>query len=96
MDKTERFRGRLMSGDQVLLEPVLGQLKSHARVGGGVGEWTGYFEFPPSLKETFVAGNRYRLVLIDGRSGHIHVHIPDHDPLDRTIAEFHGTGSIRR
>lgn len=96
MERTERFRGRLMAGDLTLIEPVMGLLKSHPRNGGAVGEWTGYFEFPPDRRESLVEGNRYRLVLIDGRTGHVNIQIPEHDPLDRTLAIFHGTGSFRR
>jgi hypothetical protein len=99
MDRTERFRGRLMAGDQVLMEGVQGQLKSHVR-SGGTGEWTGFFEIGPETRELvasrIVEGNRYRLVLIDGRSGHVHIHIKHDGMLERTLAEFHGTGSVRR
>lgn len=97
MDRTERFRGRLMAGDLTVIDSVTGLLKSHPRNGGSVGEWTGYFEYPPEKKESLIEGNRYRLVLIDGRSGHVHIHFPGHeDPLERTLAEFHGTGTFRR
>jgi hypothetical protein len=95
MDRTERFRGRLMAGDLVVIDPVQGQLKSHPRGAGVVGEWTGFFEYPAEMREKLREGNRYRLVLIDGRSGHVHAHLKEHDPLDRTLAEFHGTGSYR-
>jgi hypothetical protein len=96
MDRTERFRGRLMAGDQVLIEPVLGQLKTRFRNGGATGEWSGFIELDPVNLEQIVEGNRYRLVLIDGRSGHVHLHIKADDLLERTLAEFHGTGSFRR
>lgn len=85
-----------MAGDLVLIEPVLGQLKTRARNGGATGEWTGFIELEPEGREQLVEGNRYRLVLIDGRSGHVHIHIKEDDLLERTLAEFHGTGSFRR
>ncbi|HWE36431.1 MAG TPA: hypothetical protein VG406_07690 [Isosphaeraceae bacterium] len=94
--RSERFRGKLMAGDQVIFEPVEGQLKSSARPGSGNGDWTGYFEFAPERRESLANGNRYRLVLIDGRSANIYIHIPEDDPLGRTLANFHGQGTFRR
>ena len=85
-----------MAGDEMILDQVEGHLKSLPRGGGSQGEWTGHFEFPDSIRERFIEGNRYRIVLIDGRSGHVHIHVRDNDPLERTLAEFHGTGSLRR
>jgi hypothetical protein len=95
MERTERFRGRLMAGDKVLIPTVEGLLKSHARGGGAVGEWSGYFEYPAEMKDSLVAGNRYRLVLIDGRSGTISLRHNELDPLERTMVNFSGTGSYR-
>lgn len=84
-----------MAGDLVVMDLVQGQLKSHPRGAGIVGEWTGFFEYPEELREKLREGNRYRLILIDGRSGHVHVHLKQNDSLERTLAEFHGTGSFR-
>lgn len=96
MDRTEHFRGRLLSGTETLIDPIEGHLKTHARPPGHNGEWTGFFEVPAEKRETLVDGNRYRLILIDGRSAHVHVHIRENDPLGRTVANFHGNGMCRR
>jgi hypothetical protein len=96
MDKTERFRGRLMAGDRVVLPTVEGLLKTHPRNAGGIGEWTGYFHVPDAMDEPLVDGNRYRLVLIDGRSGHVALHVSHDKEIERPLAKFHGTGSFRR
>ena len=98
MVRTERFRGRLMAGDVVIHEKLEGQLKSLPRGTSAQGEWTGHFEMPVDLRERVIEGNRYRIVLIDGRSGHVSIHVRDNetDPLEPTLAQFHGTGSVRR
>ena len=95
MDRTEHFRGKLFSGDHLLFDSIQGQLKTHTR-GGGPSEWSGYFEFPAEKRETLADGSLYRIVLIDGRSGTVHVHVSDNDPLGRSVANFHGTGMARR
>ena len=96
MDRTERFRGRLMAGDQVLIESLEGFLKSSLRKTGSVGEWSGYFDCPTEHIEALISGNRYRLVLIDGRSGSVVIrHKEGEDPLRHEIS-FHGTGTVRR
>jgi hypothetical protein len=96
MIRTERFRGRLLQGTELVLDSLEGHLKSHARGTGAQGEWTGHFEYPPELSEQLVEGNRYRLILIDGRSGHIHLHKIENDPLGRNLVNFHGQGMVRR
>ncbi len=97
MDRTERFRGRLMAGDRILIDPLEGFLKSSLRTGGAVFEWTGHFECPAERKEEVISGNRYRLVLIDGRSGTVAVRLKNADlPEESPTVTFHGTGSGRR
>ncbi len=96
MDRNERFRGRLMAGDQLILESIEGSLKTHQRTKGVVGEWTGYFDIPTEKAEPLVDGNRYRIVLIDGRSGSVHVRISRPADSDKTAVQFHGTGSFRK
>lgn len=95
MDRSERFRGRLMAGDKVVLEEIEGLLKSHKRPGGAVGEWTGHFELPGDGGDVVVEGNRYRIVLIDGRSGTVSVRIRAEGEALRRVVQFHGTGMVR-
>jgi hypothetical protein len=85
-----------MAGDKVLIDPVLGFLKSSQRTGGVVVEWTGHFECPAEHREAVVSGNRYRLVLIDGRSGTVAVRHKESEPAERPVINFHGTGTVRR
>ncbi len=97
MDRTEHFRGRLFAGDHTLMEHVEGHLKTKPKPNSGNGEWTGHFEFPPELRPSFVEGARYRLVLIDGRSGHIHLLIKEDDEEGEPAkASFHGIGTAHR
>ena len=95
MERSERFRGRLMAGDKIVLEEIEGLLRSHKRPGGAVGEWTGHFELPDEAENLVVEGNRYRIVLIDGRSGTVSVRIRAADDAIRRIVQFHGTGMVR-
>ena len=96
MDRTEHFRGKLLSGDRLLLDTIQGLLKTRARSGGGQAEWSGHFEFPPEKRDSLADGPLYRLVLIDGRAGTVHLHISDKDPLGRSLANFHGSGMARK
>lgn len=96
MDRMEHFRGRLWAGDHVLMEHVEGHLKTKVKPNSANGEWTGHFEFPSESRPLFEDGVRYRLCLIDGRSGHIHLLIKDEEPGEALCAKFHGLGSIRR
>ena len=96
MDRTEHFRGRLWAGDQVLMDHVEGHLKTKPKVNSPNGEWTGHFSFPPEVRPQFADGVRYRLTLIDGRSGHIHLLVKDESAGEEPCASFHGTGSARR
>jgi hypothetical protein len=96
MDRTERFRGRLLAGDRALHEHIEGFLKTRQRSGGAVGEWTGYFDVPEGLLEPVVDGNRYRIVLIDGRSGTVNVHVSPAEDGGNVRAQFHGTGTFRK
>ena len=96
MDRTEHFRGRLWVGDQVVMDHIEGHLKTRLKPNSGNGEWTGHFAFPAEIRPQFTAGVRYRLTLIDGRSGHIHLLIKDDAEVETPSASFHGTGSAKR
>ncbi len=95
MDRNERFRGRLMSGDKIVLESITGLLKTHRRAGGSIGEWTGHFEMGEDQRDSVVEGNRYRIVLIDGRSGTVAVRMREDSEAPHPVVQFHGTGSFR-
>ena len=94
--KTERFRGKVCDGNTIVFDPVEGLLKSQARPGGTTGDWSGHIELTSDQREKLVDGNRYRLVLIDGRSGFVSVRAVTQDPLGRSHVHFHGTGSVRK
>ena len=96
MDRTEHFRGRLWAGDHVLMDHVEGHLKTKLKPNSGNGEWTGHFEYPPEVRPLFADGVRYRLILIDGRSGHIHLLLKEEGQEDAPCASFHGIGTARR
>lgn len=96
MDRTEHFRGRLWAGDQVLMDHVEGHLKSKVKPNSANGEWTGHFSFPVELRPQFGEGVRFRLILIDGRSGQIHLSIKEECEGEALSAGFHGTGNVRK
>lgn len=96
MDRTEHFRGRLWAGDQVLLDHVEGHLRTKVRPNSVLGEWTGHFGFPEEFVSQFEDGVRYRLCLIDGRSGQIHLLVKEIQPGEPGYANFHGQGTARR
>jgi hypothetical protein len=84
-----------LSGDLMIMEQVEGSLKT--RLGSGpTTEWTGHFAVPPEKQEKLHDGHRYRLILIDGRSGTISVHLSAADPSVQPVAKFHGKGAFRR
>jgi len=96
MDRMEHFRGRLLHGDELVMDHVEGHLRTKVKPNSGTGEWTGHFEFPAELRSQFVEGARYRLALIDGRSGLIHILVKDECEGEAPCASFHGTGTARK
>lgn len=96
MDRTEHFRGRLWAGDHVLMDHVEGHLKTKVKPNSANGEWTGHFSFPAEIRNRFEDGVRFRLILIDGRAGHIHLLVKDVAEGETPSASFHGIGSVRR
>lgn len=84
-----------MSGDLMVMQQVEGSLKT--RIGTGpTTEWAGHFLMPTEDPPTFQDGHRYRLILIDGRSGTVSVRLSAPDSADRPVANFHGKGAFRR
>ena len=96
MDRTEHFRGRLWAGDHVLMDHVEGHLKTKVKPNSANGEWTGHFSFPKEIRDQFGEGVRFRLTLIDGRSGHIHLLLKEECDGEEPSAGFHGLGSVRK
>ena len=96
MDRIEHFWGRLLAGDQVLLERVEGQLKTHIEPKKPNSDWSGHIDLTAGQREKLTSGQRYRLVLIDGRSGFVNVFLRDTDEEGRCVAMFRGLGSFRR
>ena len=85
-----------MAGDRIVIDPIHGFLKSSQRSGGVVVEWTGHFECPAEHREAVISGNRYRIVLIDGRSGTVAVRHKEAEPDEPPMINFHGTGTVKR
>ena len=96
MDRTEHFRGRLWAGDQVLMDHVEGHLKTKPEAEQPQRRVDGALLVPAGGPPQFVEGLRYRLTLIDGRSGHIHLLVKDECEGEAPCASFHGTGTARR
>jgi len=96
MDRIERIRGKLLAGNQIIVDPIEGQLRSRPRPNGPKGDWSGHLDLPPEICGNIDHGARYRLLLTDGRSGDIYVHVGEVDALGRCQADFHGNGLVRK
>ncbi len=87
MERMEHVRGKLLSGDRVLLEGVEAHLGSHARPGGHR-SWFGYFEFAAGCLAGVAPGGPYRLALEDGRSGDLYLDIQPSNRPGHALVEF--------
>lgn len=94
MERMEHFRGQLFNGDQVLLDSVEGYLGCHAK-SGGQKTWFGNFELPADQRGSLSPSTRYRLAMIDGRSGDLYVDVHDSNTPGKCTAEFQLIGALK-
>ncbi len=87
------FRGRLLEGDRIRLDPANVYIQfHHATVNGPVPGWHGYLLIDPDADLDL--GSTYTLTLTDGRSGSLRVDsIVPHES-DKSRAIFVGEGPL--
>ena len=86
------FTGKILRGDQVVVDGVSGRLDQVA-LPGGLSEWKGEFRLPQG--QPLPAGGGYRVVLDDGRSGDISVSRSSVGGHQSTAVNFHGDGLLQ-
>jgi len=90
----EHIRGRILDGENVVLETVDGYLASHDHKGRKT--LYGYFEMPSEQLKVLNHETCYRLVLADGRKANIYTEIVPSNVAGRSVAEFHISGGLKK
>jgi hypothetical protein len=94
MEKMEHVRGKILEGEQILLDAVDGYLACHEHKGRKT--FYGYFEMASELLKVLNHETCYRLVLSDGRKANIYTEIVPSNVAGKSIAEFHVTGGLKK
>src|SRR5208282_4446456 len=84
MERMEHIRGKILAGDQTVLDPVDGYLACHDHKGRKT--YYGYFEM--STEEL--------MVLSDGRKANIYTEIVPSNIAGKSVAEFHISGPLKK
>ncbi len=94
MERMERIRGKILEGDQTVLDPVDGYLACHDHKGRKT--LYGYFEMPSEQLKVLNHETSYRLILSDGRKANIYTQIVPSNVAGNSIAEFHISGGFKK
>lgn len=94
MERMEHIRGKILEGEQIVLDPVDGYLASHDYKGRKT--LYGYFEMPTEQLKILSHEICYRLVLSDGRKANIYTAIVPSREAGKSIAEFHVSGGLKK
>ncbi len=94
MERMEHIRGRLLDGEQVVLEGVDGYLASNDHWGRKT--FFGYFEAPTDMLRRLRQETCYRLVLNDGRNADIYAAVVPSNSDGKSVAEFHVSGGLKK
>jgi hypothetical protein len=94
MDRMEHIRGKILEGDQTVLDPVDGYLACHDHKGRKT--LYGYFEMPTEELKVLNRETCYRLVLSDGRQANIYTEIVPSNIAGKSVAEFHINGLLKK
>jgi hypothetical protein len=86
------FRGKLLDGEKVFVEPLNVYIQFHPSTTGSRSGWYGYFLLPEGVK--VAPGSDYRLILADGRTGDLKVEELSEDETGRPRAMFVGDGDL--
>jgi hypothetical protein len=94
MERMEHIRGRILAGDQTVLDPVDGYLACHDHKGRKT--FYGYFEMSTEELKILNHETCYRLVLSDGRKANIYTEIVPSNIAGKSVAEFHISGLLKK
>jgi len=94
MERMEHIRGKILEGEQTVLDAVDGYLASHEHKGRKT--LYGYFEMPTEQLKVLNHETCYRLVLSDGRKANIYTEIVPSREAGKSIAEFHISGGLKK
>jgi hypothetical protein len=94
MERMEHFRGKLLDGEQVVIDLVDGYLGCHAMESGRK-TWFGYFELSAEQRAQVNSGVRYNLNVSDGRSCDLYFDIHPSNAPGKYTAEFQVTGQVK-
>jgi hypothetical protein len=94
MERMEHIRGKLLDGEQVVLEGVDGYLACNDHRGRK--SFYGYFEAPTDVLRRLRHETCYRLILNDGRKADVYTEIVPSNSAGNSVAEFHVTGGLKK
>ncbi len=94
MERMEHVRGKILEGEQTVLEPVDGYLACHDHKGRKT--FYGYFEMSTEVLKILKKETCYRLVLSDGRKANIYTEIVPSNIQGKSLAEFHISGALKK
>jgi hypothetical protein len=95
MDRMEHIQGKIVDGEQVVLDQLDGYLGCHEVVKGRK-TYYGYFELPTEQLSGLHHETRYRLVLKDGRAADIFTEVVASNKPGLSLAEFHVSGALKK
>jgi hypothetical protein len=94
MERMEHIRGKILEGEQTVLDAVDGYLACHDHKGRKT--FYGYFEMSTDELKVLNHETCYRLVLADGRKGNIYTEIVPSNVAGKSVAEFHVSGGLKK
>jgi hypothetical protein len=94
MERMEHIRGKVLEGEQIVLDQIDGWLACHDHKGHKT--LYGYFEMPTEQLKVLNHETCYRLVLSDGRKGNIYTEIVPSNVAGKSVAEFHISGGLKK
>jgi len=94
MERMEHIRGKILEGEQTVLDPVDGYLACHDHKGRKT--FYGYFEMPSERLKALRHETCYRLILNDGRKANIYTEIVPSNVAGNSVAEFHVSGGLKK
>jgi hypothetical protein len=94
MERMEHIRGKILSGEQTVIDQLDGYLAQHEHKGRKT--LFGYFEKPTEELKVLDHETCYKLVLSDGRKANIYTEIVPSNTAGNSVAEFHISGPLKK
>jgi hypothetical protein len=94
MEKMEHIRGKILNGEQTVIDQLDGYLAQHDHKGRKT--LFGYFERPTEDLKVLDHQTCYKLVLNDGRRANIYTEIVPSNIAGKSVAEFHISGPLKK